>query len=384
MVKCNMLKNYTISVIHITALTILSSCFISDGKIEVTLPSPATSSELICPDNYVKVPGNGSLNVDEFCVMKYEAKAWQDDNSDSIITNDELDETVWSFTGSHPNLTYSADNKHTGTHLPVSAFDKKPWTINTSDAWYVCDKLNTETIRVDIDNDINSDGTYALTSNAEWMTMARDIENVAENWTSGTIGVDCLKTGNTNAYNCNGNPTGFNGPAVKNYLVPSGLTNSSNILAKFTFSNGNEVWDLAGNISEWVDLDPTDNIYTPITWISRPSDGGNYTNVELKNLDTNINITDELHFDTYSPNDIALDGSNGVGRYHGSAHDLVQPGGGLVRGGNAQQTGLQAGIFRMDVGFHIFHDTFAWFIGFPSFNAGRSPNNIGFRCVWRP
>jgi hypothetical protein len=291
-----------------------------------------------------------------------------------------LDETTWSL-----NLgTFTSVDNLTTTHKPVSHFNKKPWTTSMINSWGMCDNLNSETLRIDKDNDQNSDGTYALTSNPEWMTMARDIESVAVNWTSEIVGEGCIKQGNINQdYLCNGIQSGFNGTNFNIYAVPSGLTSSTDQLAKLIFSNGEEIWDLTGNLSEWVDWLPN-NGATAVSWATRAHQSGDYYAVEFNNLDTNIDITDQMFPDSWSPLDGSLNGANGVGRYFGLQRDLVQPGGAAIRGGAYNLAGQHSGIYGLHVGYHMTLETWSWFSGFPSFVAGRSPNNVAFRCVWRP
>jgi hypothetical protein len=72
--------------------------------------------------------------------------------------------------------------KDDGSGNAVSQANTTPWvSINQVDAWDECDSLNTEDTRTNIDNDTNNDGTYALISNPEWMTIARNVENVDTN-----------------------------------------------------------------------------------------------------------------------------------------------------------------------------------------------------------
>jgi hypothetical protein len=346
-------------------LGVLISGCVAANYIEVSFDKqPAQKSaaiaQMICPNGYVAIPANGSLNVEEFCIMKYEAKAWQDDNGDSQITISELDETTWSF---NANTWTSVDNLTT-THKPVSHFNKKPWTTSMVKSWSMCDDLNSETLRIGIDTDQNSDGTYALTSNPEWMTMARNIESVAINWTSGIVGNGCIKQGNISQnYFCNDIQSGFNGTNFNIYTVPSGLTSSTNQLAKLIFSNGEEIWDLAGNLYEWVDWRP-DNVPNFVSWTTRAHQSGNYNAIEFNNLDTNIDITDQMFPDSWSPLDGSLNGANGVGRYFGSKQDFIQPGGGAARGGAFSLAGQHSGIYGLHVGFHMSLETWSWYDGF--------------------
>lgn len=57
-------------------------------------------------------------------------------------------------------------------------------------------RYNSETGRANIDADNNNDGTYALISNPELMTVARNAESVNSSWTGGVNGSGCLKRGN--------------------------------------------------------------------------------------------------------------------------------------------------------------------------------------------
>jgi hypothetical protein len=242
--------------IIVTTLIFLVSC--DRGKIEVTfrdgvgsnITSTGTLSKtdevIAALQNYILVPGNATLGTDDFYIMMYEAKAWADDNTDSIVDDSELDFTSWT----HVGLDAVVVDLLTLSHTPVSHLTQKPWDQTPEGAWDACDNLNSEGTRGNIDSDINADGTFALTSNPEWMTVARNIEAQAVNWTSGVVGTDCLKRGNIGgAIPCNGIDSGFNGYGA--------TVSSTNPLAKLVLSNGEEIWDLAGSVAEWVDWDTT-------------------------------------------------------------------------------------------------------------------------------
>jgi formylglycine-generating enzyme required for sulfatase activity len=90
-------------------------------------------------------------------------------------------------------------------------------------------------------------GAHLITNN-EWMTIARNIEMQAENWTGGDINKGSLKNGNT------GRTSISNKDSVLNYGK-----NRSDTSAKLVLDNGSEIWDLSGNVEETVDQFLTKN-----------------------------------------------------------------------------------------------------------------------------
>ena len=280
-----------------------------------------------CPTGYIDVPANTGLGVSAFCVMKYEAK------------ND-------------------------GSGNAVSQEASTPWvSISPTNAWNECDDLNSESSRGDIDSDTNTDGTYALISNPEWMTIARNVENVAANWTDGSVGSGCLMRGNVGAANaCTGGDSGYNGPNPD-----FGSGRSDNGTASLTLDNGEEIWDLSGNVWESVDWDMTSSlaIVTPVNKAYISSEGSPQSAWrEFVDLNTNIAGGDEMFPDSWQATDTSLQGSDGIGRYIAGSNSS---GGAALRGG-LFGLGTNAGVFALNL-------------------AGSSSNAssfIGFRCVFRP
>lgn len=361
----------------ITLGLLLSSTFSCVNQIEVSGSKISIGGiSSVCPTGYILIPGNATLAVDDFCIMKYEAKAWQDDNLDSIISDTELDETDW-IAG------WTRIDSLTATHKPVSTLDRRPWDLSANEAWSVCDELNSETIRGDIDNDTSGDGTYALTSNPEWMTIARNIENVAANWTSGIVGAECIKQGNNgNTKICASGQASFNGPDVGVVVGPSGVQSSVNSIASHTLSNGEVIWDFSGGVEEWVDWERT-NAYIGILAGNMASDGGSIAGTrELNSLDTNVGPVDKMFFDSWSPANTALVGIDGIGNFRSSS--LVTAHLAAQRGGKWNMVlGTTGGVY--DLKFFSPPTLFSSF----SFSIGcgcllATPLSVGFRCVFRP
>lgn len=141
-----------------------------------------------CPTGYVLVPEVPSKGTPEFCVMKWEAR----------------------------NVSNTATATSSG----------QPWNyVTKATAISKCAALGTN---------------YALVTNDQHTAMLRDIESVDANWSGGSRGVGCLFTGNSNV----NNNCGYNGAQRE--------SGEANTKARFTFSNGREIWHLNGNLSEWV------------------------------------------------------------------------------------------------------------------------------------
>jgi hypothetical protein len=104
-----------------------------------------------CPDGYISVPGNSNLGTDDFCVMKYEAKI---------------------------GAAGEAVSNAQGQLLRG---------LNLAEAKAKCEELNTLH---------GVQNQYRLITNKEWMTIARNAENVDVNWSGGAVGAGCLNRGN--------------------------------------------------------------------------------------------------------------------------------------------------------------------------------------------
>lgn len=167
-----------------------------------------------CPENYIPVLGNLYFGVENFCVMKYEAK----------------------------NIN----------GIPTSSSDTTPWTsITIQDAKTACQSLGPE---------------YDIISNPEWMTIAHDIESFDNNWSSGIVGNGCLSRGNN----------GLDSECSYDGLDPE-FGEGRNIKARHLLTTGHEIWDFSGNVWEMVDWTLGGNLdFAPTTcgaavWIQIPT-----------------------------------------------------------------------------------------------------------------
>ena len=163
---------------------------------------------------WILVPGDPDYGTNDFCVMKYEAKCSLADGS---------------------TCTASAS-----TESPTSTAANTPWvSINQQDAITECASLGKG---------------YHLITNDEWMAIATNVAAVASNWSNGVVGDAQLKRGHSD-----NSPSQACAASSDDSLnvVESDCTAQASANDDFieqrthTLSNGEVIWDLAGNVTEW-------------------------------------------------------------------------------------------------------------------------------------
>ncbi len=205
----------------------------------------ATAPPINCPANFVAIPANSALSTDAFCVMKYEAKVYN--VTDGIAVAD-----GGSLNGAK---TYRADSRPDG----------KPWlnlvrgtdATTPNSAWKAC-----------------ATAGYNLLTNAQWQAIARNIETaqsspgVYRNWSNGsTSGANALNRGHSDDAPAGALEADTTGDPDDDPCVGTGQTNCANQTVNLaestevasysqkrthTLSNGQIIWDIAGNVWEWV------------------------------------------------------------------------------------------------------------------------------------
>jgi prepilin-type N-terminal cleavage/methylation domain-containing protein len=153
------------------------------------------NTTISCPTGYIAVPGNSMYGTNDFCVMKYEAKA----TTPAAITQ----------VAGNPQVNITQTNAITACSL-------------------------------------NGAG-YGLINNNEWMTIARNIEGQGTNWTGGTVGSGGLWRGHSD-----GSPNNALAASTDNDpYFGTGNVSPSIERRTHTLSNGETIWDLSGNVWEW-------------------------------------------------------------------------------------------------------------------------------------
>ncbi len=268
------------------------------GDCGVMSTTTNTFTTNLCPENFILVPGDGGLGTTDFCVSKYEMK---NDGSGNAVAQ----------AGSTPYVN-----------------------INATDAFTKCSNLG---------------ASYSMITNPQWMTVARNIEGVAGNWSGASVGSGLIRRGHTD------NSPAYSVSASTDDQGYSGTEQSSSDSAgsgweqgrTHTLSNGELIWDFAGNVWEWVDWDTTAGFTLGPTNAAA-------TWKELTTLEGSVGANDVQSTGGYTS-------AQSFGQWYGGA------GGATIRGGYRNGT-TTSGIFSLNLT-----------------NASSFTNvYVGFRCVYAP
>jgi hypothetical protein len=283
---------------------------IATNASSLTFSAPNTTGITVteCPTNYVPVPALAPYTTNIFCVAKYEMK------------------NVGGFA--------------------TSVAAGKPWISVDRDASITaCANLGTG---------------FSLISNAQWQTIARNLEGVGFNWSAGTVG----NAGGMSRGHSDNSPMDIL-PAVTDDNDSCSGTEQTCSLSSWNdqrrvqkLASGFYIWDFSGNVLEWVkDNSATnygaDDSISVLTAANHPVTGS------IGSVVNNANY----HFGP-AGNFTALSSSPFGGLGNGY---LNYSGGAILRGGS-RDDGVAAGVFATNL---VFGSAF-------------TNTNVGFRCVWSP
>jgi len=265
----------------------------------------------VFPNNWIKVPGSSTYNTSDFWVMKYEAKYDKDNDGKG-------DATSYCRYGGYNSISIGCV---TGGSFISSAYGFPVATAYSAS---------------DANNACSSTGAHLVTNN-EWMTIARNVEQVDSNWTGGSVGSGKLFIGNYGY--CYG---------VSNCYTFSGTFQdygtNRNSRAKLTLSNKEEIYDFSGNMAENVKLGSS----FAITEANHPDaiSIGDWANNDFLSL---TSYGDFSSYDNLGPSDDSwTNASQGVGyMYH---CDGCSSGGAstIIRGGSVDSQAAGApGIYTI-------------------------------------
>ena len=266
------------------------------------------SAGAISPNGWVVVPGNTAIGTSDFLVMKWEAKAL--DTQTSAVVFDGGANSANGWAGANDQTRYQA----------VSRAEGRPWVR-------IAQNHGTEFDSIEACRAVNIGLTQAkLIDNKQWMTMARNAEQVASNWTNNQVGNGALVRGSSNsALSLNG-----------------GMTLSGINRRTLNLDNGEIVWDMAGNVWNWTNDIQSTAVNTTGAWVE-----WNHANISIG--------AREL----YGPSDVNYLSAQGMGQVYGGALNNA-----FLRGGG-WGLGSVAGVFALNLS------------GSPAYRTG----SIGFRCA---
>lgn len=282
---------------------------VSDGNLDSSTAVVTVNVQEACPSNYIRIGANATLGTATFCVMKFEAR------------ND-------------------------GSGNPVSTSSGNPWTS--------IDRPTAKTECTDLGAD------YDLISNREWMSIAYLAEMRPENWSG-----DEVANGNMIQGHSDLNPNNVLGVGdVSDDYDGTGDDESGNWEQRRTLvlSDSDKIWDLAGNVLEWVDWSTGGVLSKGFLCAS----SGFYEFRDIATFCPSANILDYLPLDP-----------EGIGANYDATYGL-----GIIYGTDnaAQGVPLRGGYYQSNSGATFYSGVYSLLLDVVEADSAPA---IGFRCVKR-
>jgi prepilin-type N-terminal cleavage/methylation domain-containing protein len=180
--------------------------------------------------DWIRVPGNPDYDTEDFWVMKYEAKC-VDASGAPLLTPTEGSYEIYRDHDGGVACT-AANNRYISSRKDGFAIAR----VSHNSAKTYCESI----------------GAHLLT-NEEYMTIARNAEQVDSNWSENSVGDGYLFRGHSDS-----SPA----KALQASLDTDGYANTGNTSGNqrrtLTLANGEVIWDLVGNVWEHVMRTPAD------------------------------------------------------------------------------------------------------------------------------
>ncbi|MCL5676122.1 MAG: hypothetical protein M1120_03285 [Patescibacteria group bacterium] len=294
----------------------------------------AANADFTCPTNWIAVPADSTLGTTGFCVMKYEAKQDSNKNPISQPTGTPWVSVDW----------YEAREacKRAGAHLITS----NEWTTiaRNIEATTINDLDDDAGLQLATGHSDNAPGnSLATTAGADPVvsgcTLTSTMENASNAYSAGSCEIRGTGSGGSTD-----NDKGYYGTGQQWSATgySAGAANKSQ-LRTAVLSNGQVIWDFAGDVWEWNDWQCGTSVwYNSAAWIDW----------------TDANLTGYLKY-AAGPSG-SLTSANGAGQYYGCGAN----GNAAFRGG-AWDSGALGGPFPLAL------------FSAPSFVS----TSVGFRCA---
>lgn len=287
-----------------------------DGNIRVT-----RVSKLTCPAGFIAVPGSSTYGTDDFCVMKYEAKCAANTDLTTGLTSPSLGGGTYANSSTACTSPNSRSVVSVASGGPITGITQATASSQASSTCTGCH----------------------LTTDAEWMTLVQNIASVPSNWSGGSVGSGYIYSGH-NDNNPSGTALAASTDDTNGYYLTNN-TSPSNQRRTLTLTNGEVIWDLAGDVWEWTSATTTTG------QVMQP---GASTNAGFQwTVWTSVNTAGLLAINPF-PSGLGISGSsswnstnNGIGDLYSYTADTTQRG--FIRGGHWADI-TNAGIMSLNLG----------------------------------
>jgi hypothetical protein len=336
-----------------------------------------------CPIGFVLVPGSQLYKTSDFCVMKYDAKCAEVSNLNIGLAP----QAGNSCSGLSVDGGYAGVYKNNGYNCACNASNNKQ-IVSTKSGFPITYIAMSDATKNSAKAYCQSQGWHVITNN-EWMTIARNVEKVRTNWCNSN-GTNCifipgtkgkiLASGHGDNLNESTASAGGVGALIAgndNQPCFGTTTDGSNICGgknsqkrTLSLSNGNILWDFAGNVWQWVDQEverknepkSNSNGILDSGWLKSDFAPGSLPSVINDN-----GVGLGLGYDAFRPSNPTWNANNGVGRiYHySSATDSSKILYAFIRGGNWRH----------------FDDNGAFTVHMSPPANTENIDDVGFRCV---
>lgn len=253
------------------------------------------TEDTVCPVGFIVVPGSATYGTANFCVMKYEAK-------------------------------------NAGNNIPVSQAAGTPW-INI----YQDRPGSNNDAKEFSQNVVGCTGCHLITD-GEWLTIAQNILSVPSNWSGGAVGSGYVYSGHND--NAPANALDADTNDSNGYY---GETNTGGSQRRtLTLTNGEVIWDFAGNVWEWTSGQLAGDQQPGIP--SLPNQNQNNWNDSLLTL-RGLPSYNLPSYGTPAASNWTY--NNGIGSLWSQYSDTLTTIRGLTRGGHYSSSSSVAGIYAL-------------------------------------